>query len=145
MMGRFVLEDLTGTLPCILFADHFDRFGPLLEDEAVVIVKGFVRERGSDTEMNVDDLVPLKKATRKLLDKFELTIDEAMTRRELLDLRDFLIENHGPTPLRFRIRLPTCDALGPPSDDFTVQNTPDFVAAVEEMLGEGSLTKHYAG
>jgi hypothetical protein len=104
-----------------------------------------VRERGSDTEMNVDDLVPLKKATRKLLERVELTIDEAMTRRELLDLRDFLIENHGPTPLRFRIRLPTCDAVGPPSGEFKVQSSPGFVEALEEMLGEGSLSKHYAG
>jgi DNA polymerase III subunit alpha len=145
MMGRFVLEDLTGTLPCILFADHFDRFGSLLEDEAVVIVKGFVRERGSDTEMNVDDLVPLKKATRKLLERVELSLDAALSAAELLRLRDLLAEHAGPVPLELRIALPDRVVSIHPEPTFKVRLDPAFVEAVEDMLGEGTLTERYAG
>ena len=145
MMGRFVLEDLTGTLPCILFADFFDRFGSLLEDEAVVIVKGFVRERGSDVEMNVDDLVPLKKASRRLLEQVELSLDAALSARELLALRDLLVEHAGAVPLKLRLSLPDRVVSIRPEDSFKVRFDPGFIEAVEDMLGEGALTEHYAG
>ncbi|HEY0783550.1 MAG TPA: DNA polymerase III subunit alpha, partial [Thermoanaerobaculia bacterium] len=47
-MGRFVLEDLEGALPVTLFANQLQQFGHLLVDESVVLVKGQVRDRGSD-------------------------------------------------------------------------------------------------
>jgi DNA polymerase III subunit alpha len=44
-MGRFVLEDLEGSLPVTLFANQLQQFGSVVADEAVVLVKGQVRER----------------------------------------------------------------------------------------------------
>jgi hypothetical protein len=52
-IGRFVLEDLEGGLPVTLFANELDQFGHLLADEAVVLVKGQMRERGSEVEITV--------------------------------------------------------------------------------------------
>jgi DNA polymerase III subunit alpha len=45
-MGRFVLEDLEGSLPVTLFANQLQQFGGVVADEAVVLVKGQVRDRG---------------------------------------------------------------------------------------------------
>jgi len=141
MMGRFVLEDLTGTIPAILFADTFDRFGSLLEDEAVVIVQGFVRERGSDKELNVDEVVPLKKASRKLVNLVELVVDGTLSTKELMRLRDLLVEHHGDVPLRLRVDLEDRAVSILPREEFKVRWEPGLVERVEEMLGEGALTE----
>ena len=141
MMGRFVLEDLTGTIPAILFADTFDRFGSMLEDEAVVIVKGFVRERGSDKELNVDEMVPLKKASRKLINLVELVVDGGVSTKELMQLRDLLVEHHGDVPLRLRVDLEDRAVSIQPGAQFKVRLEPGLVERVEEMLGEGALTQ----
>ena len=58
-MGRFVLEDLEGSLPVTLFANQLQQFGHLLSDEAVILVKGQARERGSEVEITVEEIVPL--------------------------------------------------------------------------------------
>ena len=141
MMGRFVLEDLSGTIPAILFADTFDRFGSMLEDEAVVIVKGFVRERGSDKELNVDEMVPLKKASRKLINLVELVVDGGVSTKELMQLRDLLVEHHGDVPLRLRVDLEDRAVSIQPGAQFKVRLEPGLVERVEEMLGEGALTQ----
>jgi DNA polymerase III alpha subunit len=59
-MGRLVLEDLERSMPVTLFASQFQQFGHLLADEAVVLVKGQVRERGTDSEITVEEILPLK-------------------------------------------------------------------------------------
>jgi DNA polymerase-3 subunit alpha len=144
LMGRFVLEDLTGELPAILFADQYEQFGHLLEDEAVVLVKGVVRERGGDLEMNVDEVVPLKKAARRLLETVDVELDGGLTPGELQRLRDLLVEHAGDTPLRLRVRLPGCRVALSPRDGFRVRFDPGLVESVEELLGEGSVTARYA-
>jgi DNA polymerase-3 subunit alpha len=144
LMGRFVLEDLTGALPAILFADQYQQFGHLLEDEAVVLIRGVVRERGGDAEMNVDEVVPLKKAARRLLEEVEVEVDGAVSAGELLRLRDLLVEHAGDTPLRLRVRLPDCRVALAPREGFRVRFGPELVESVEELLGEGSISGRYA-
>jgi DNA polymerase-3 subunit alpha len=87
-MGRFVLEDLEGSLPVTLFANQLQQFGGVVADEAVVLVKGQLRDRngrpgqsgqtgqggggaagsggpggsgggGADVELTVEEIVPL--------------------------------------------------------------------------------------
>ena len=62
VMGRFVLEDLEGSLNVTLFADKLQKFEPFLVEEAAVLVRGQVRERGSEVEMTAEDVVPLARA-----------------------------------------------------------------------------------
>ena len=144
MMGRFVLEDLEGTIPALLFADQFQRFGHLLEDENVVVARGVPRERGSDLEVSIDELVPLKKASRKLLLGVEVELDAALSTTELLRLRDLLVEHAGETPLKLRVRLPGKRVAISPRKTFKVHLDPALVESVEGILGEGAVVEHYA-
>ena len=59
VMGRFVLEDLHGALPVTVFADQLQRFDALLVEDAAVIVKGQVRERGAENEMTLEEMTLL--------------------------------------------------------------------------------------
>ncbi len=144
LMGRFVLEDLTGSVPAILFADPYQQYGHLLEDEAVVVLKGMPQERGSELEVTVDEIVPLKKAVRRLLRSVDVEVDAGLGTRELLELRDLLIEHAGETPLRLQIRLPGRRVRVAPRESFKVRFDPELVESVEGLLGENAVTERYA-
>jgi len=68
-MGRFVLEDLEGSLSVTLFADQLQKFEPYLVEEAPVLVADRCGTRGSETEMTAGEVVHLARAAEKLGDR----------------------------------------------------------------------------
>ncbi len=143
MMGRFHLEDLDGRIAAVLFANQFQQFGRLIEDEAVLLVTGVARERGSDVELNVEQVVALDKAARKLLLAVELEIDGGLPAPEMRRLRELLIEHAGETPLRLTLTLPDRRVRIAPGDHFKVRLEPELVAALEGILGQGCVHERY--
>jgi DNA polymerase-3 subunit alpha len=143
VMGRFVLEDLTGSLPAILFADHYEQFGHQLEDEAVVVLKGVVRDRQGEMELTVDEIVPLKRAARKLLRSVEVEVDAGSGVNDLLRLKELLVEHAGETPLRFWVRVPGWRVEVAPRETFRVRFGAELERVVNELLGEGAIVARY--
>ncbi len=99
LMGRFVLEDLEGSVPVAVFADTFDRCGHLLEEEAIVIIKASVRERGSHVELGVEEVTPLDEVTRRAVALLAVDLPAGLSPAQLLRLRDVITENPGTTPV----------------------------------------------
>ena len=104
-MGRFVLEDLEGGLPVTLFANKLEQFGHLLADEAVVLVKGQVRERGSEMEITVEEIVPVKKLAGRSLNGVDLKLNPRLSTSQMLKLRDLLTEHPGDVPVVLEMQL----------------------------------------
>jgi hypothetical protein len=94
-MGRFVLEDLHGSLPAALFADAMQRYGGLLEDGAVVLVKGMIRTGGAEPELSVDEVALLEEASGRLISGLELAVVAGLPQRDMLRLRELLVENQA--------------------------------------------------
>ncbi|MDX1996120.1 MAG: DNA polymerase III subunit alpha [Thermoanaerobaculia bacterium] len=139
MMAKFVLEDLQGGLPVTLFANQYEQFGHLLKDEAVVLVKGTLRERGSELELSVEDIVSLESQARKLVTRLDLKIAPTTPRQTLRSLSDLLLEHHGRIPIRLRVALPQATVNVTTSHLYTVRHDPELVAKIEAMLGRGSV------
>ncbi len=66
LMGRFLLEDLEGSVPVAVFASQFEEYAPLLSEDAMVLVKGVARDRGSGVEMTVEE-IRLARASHRTL------------------------------------------------------------------------------
>ncbi len=144
MMGRFHLEDLEGRIPAVLFASQFQQFGRLVEDEAVVLVTGVARERGSDVELNVEQIVSLDKAARRLLLALELELDPALSGSDMLRLRELLIEHAGDTPLTLTLAFGDRRVRIAPSANYKVRFEPELLTALEGILGRGRVHERYA-
>jgi DNA polymerase-3 subunit alpha len=142
-MGRFVLEDLEGSLPVTLFANQLQQFGRFCTDEAVVLVKGQLRERGSDIELTVEDIVPLEKVSGKALAGVDLVVPGSFTRTQMISLQDLLIESSGPTPVTFHVQLPDRTVHIAPAKRFCIDFRPEVVASIEGLLGQGSVKERY--
>ncbi len=142
-MGRFVLEDLVGNLPVTLFANQLQQFGHLIADEAVILVKGQARERGSEVEITVEDIVPLSKLNVRPLSRVDLMLKPTLSQRAMLDLRDLLTQHPGDVPVTLEMQLPDRKVRIATPDTLKVQVGPALVSSIERLLGQGSIREHY--
>lgn len=141
VMGRFVLEDLNGSLPVTLFADQLQRFDALLVEDAAVIVKGQVRERGAENEMTVEEMTLLSKAVEKLVSGIRVSLDRELPRTEMLRLRDILTDHPGEVAVEFEVLVGDDLVQIAPQERFRVDVTPALFNAIEGILGPGKVRR----
>ena len=138
-MGRFVLEDLEGSLPVTLFANQLQQFGHLIADEAVILVKGQVRERGSDFELTVEDVTPLKQIASRPLSGVDLRLAPSLSQSRILELRDLLTQHPGDVPVTLEMKVGDQVVRITTQDNLKIQPGPALIASIEGLLGEGSV------
>ncbi|HKI87157.1 MAG TPA: DNA polymerase III subunit alpha [Thermoanaerobaculia bacterium] len=143
LMGRFVLEDLEGSVPVAIFSNTLEKYGHLLEDEAVVVVRGSVRVRGSDVELTGEEITSLRKASQRLLTGVEVTLARGITTGDMLRLRDLLIEHPGDVPVTIRLESEGRAISIAPEDRFRVCLDEGLAQSIAAIIGEGNLRQHY--
>ncbi|HEV8582157.1 MAG TPA: DNA polymerase III subunit alpha [Thermoanaerobaculia bacterium] len=142
-MGRFVLEDLEGSLAVTLFANQLQQFGHLLADEAVVLIKGQVRERGTDVELTVEEITPLDKLAVRPLAGVDLMLDPSVSQSQMLKLRELLTEHPGQVPVTLAMQFPDRTVRIDTKESYKIDVGPDLVSSIEGILGEGSVRERY--
>jgi DNA polymerase-3 subunit alpha len=139
-MGRFVLEDLEGGgLPVTLFDNQLQQFERLLVDEAVVLVRGQVRERGSEVEITVEEIVPVNKLAARPLAGVDLKLTPQLSTSQMLKLRDLLTEHPGEVPVTLEMQLADRTVRIATPDNLKIQLAPALVSSIEGLLGQGSI------
>jgi DNA polymerase-3 subunit alpha len=138
-MGRFTLEDFEGSLPVTLFANQLQQFGHLLEDEAVILVKGSVRERGSEVELAVEEIVKVERVDGRPVAAIDLAIPPQTPTAAMLELRDLLTQHPGTVPVTLSVQLNGKTVRVSTQDSFKVDYGPALAASIEGLLGRGSV------
>ena len=138
MRAQFSLEDEHGSVLVSLFADTLQKHDHLLQEDAVLIVKGTLRMR-AEIELNTQDIVPIGALEVQRLDHVELRIGRRVGEGDLLRLRDVLADHAGELPVRLTVDRPAGEVNVAPAPRFKVRFGPPFVAAVEAILGSGSV------
>ena len=142
-MGRFALEDLEGRIRATLFSDAMARYGQLLEPGSIVLIKGQPRERGSEWELSVEEVVELEEATRQPLASLDVQVGE-MGDRDMLELRDCLIEHHGDVPVRFELDLAEGSVRIALEKRYHVSVDDRLLASLERIVGPGKVRRRFA-
>jgi DNA polymerase-3 subunit alpha len=65
-MGKFTFEDLTGSVPAMLWPEEFAKFEELVKDDAIVFVKGTLDRRRDPAELVVSRVIPIDRAAAEL-------------------------------------------------------------------------------
>jgi DNA polymerase-3 subunit alpha len=136
-MGRFVLEDLTGTIPAAIFANQLQLCNHLLEDGAVVLVQAAVRERGGDVELSIEEMKAIERPGDRII-ALDLKVRPHVPRVELLKLRDILVEHPGTVPVKFHLDLPEGTKCIRAGESYKVDAQEELLGRLESLLGEGS-------
>ncbi|MEA2604117.1 MAG: polymerase subunit alpha [Acidobacteriota bacterium] len=142
-MGRFVLEDFEGSLAVTLFANQLQQFGHLLADEAVVLVKGQVRERGGEIELTVEEIIPLDKLAARSLAGVDLTLDPALSQSKMLKLRDLLTEHPGDVPVTIEMQFPDRVVRIATEERYKIQLNSELRSSIEGLLGPASVRERF--
>ncbi len=138
MRAVFSLEDEHGSVAVSLFADTLQKHDHLLQEDAVLLVRGTLRMR-TEVELTAAEIVPLAALELDQVESLELQIGPRVGQAELLRLRDVLAEHAGELPVRLRLQRGEERVCVDPADRFKVRYAPPLVAAVEAILGAGTV------
>src|SRR6185436_4922765 len=102
LRALFSLEDEHGSVSVSLFADTLQKHDHLLQEDAVVLVRGNVRMR-TEVELTAQEIVPLAALELEQVERLDLLIGERIGEADLLRLRDAPAEHAGELPVRLTL------------------------------------------
>jgi DNA polymerase-3 subunit alpha len=140
------IEDYTGSVEVIVFADVYARFERYLFKGGLVLVRGRIASELDQVRLVAEDVMFLEEAAQKLATSVRLHLSVEGFSRELLgDLSQMLKSQPGSCPVYLHLnigqhteviqRLPT---------PFSVSPVRDLVTAITKRFGEGSLEIRYS-
>ena len=138
--ANFDLEDMDGFVRSICWPDGMEKFGDMIQPDAVVLVRGKVDKRGED-EVNfiVDEMIPIAEADTKFTTGIHIMYDQEKHKPELINkIREVLRGYPGPRDVLFAIRLETGETVHVKSSKQRVVISPELRARLDDLLGEDS-------
>ena len=139
--ANFDLEDMGGSIRCILWPKQFIDAGEFVQADAVVIAKGRVDKRGGGDEANliIDSLIPYESLDDKFTHGIRVRIDEAKhDATNITTLREIIRGYPGKQELRLTIRLRAGDIVHLKTNHQRVNITEEMRRRIEDCLGPGS-------
>lgn len=135
LMCFATLEDLYGTIECLVFPRVYDQVGKLIQVDAVLTLRGALSLREDEApKLIVEDVYPLEAAEpapRQRVQRFYVKVED----RALLPMVQNLLSAHGgATPVRAVIEGKVYDLPAA----LRVTPGPELTAALEGLLGAGN-------
>jgi DNA polymerase-3 subunit alpha len=128
------IEDLTGTIPVVIFPRAYEKYAPLLFEDAVVIIKGKVNIDSMNDEKKVlcDIVKPLSKEKGKSR-VFHIKVDREKF-GSMPELKNIFSSYKGKEP----VYLHMDGKIIKVGEEHYVSIDPSIVSQVEELLGKDS-------
>jgi len=140
--GMFDLEDMEGLVRTICWPEDYARLGEWIVGDAVVVVSGSIdRRAGSDeTNLIVNDLVPIADVWSRPVRSVTVKLTEAMHGADTLDRLSVVVRRHpGQTPIRLVIELADGRRVLMEADRDKVAWSHSLLADLTDLLGPGAV------
>jgi DNA polymerase-3 subunit alpha len=139
-MAFVKLEDFVGTAEMLVFSSTYERFGTLLEEDAVVVACGRANAREEqETKLLCDQVLTLEDAIRTLGRGLHLAVDaERLSPNELARLRTLLVSNPGECEVRMRLHGSERE-LEMRSRNTRVLPSRDLLESLRALLGDANV------
>jgi DNA polymerase III subunit alpha len=143
-MGVFTLEDAQGGVEVVVFPEAFGKFRGLIENGALVAVRGRFERDEESSRMQASDIFALTSLRERLSRSVRITLNGNCTRATLEALWDVLAANRGDRPVAIEVDVETDGRKLRVSADVTsqirVKPSEQLLEAVERVCGAGSVT-----
>jgi DNA polymerase-3 subunit alpha len=128
------LEDLTGTIPLVVFPKAYEKFTSHLIEDAVVVVQGRLNRDARTEELNVvaENVEPLSEMEK--VRSLHVEVVDVKDKKILEKLKEILLFYKGEDPVLIYYDGKKIAA----SDKYHVDISTDLVSQIEELLGTGS-------
>jgi DNA polymerase-3 subunit alpha len=127
------MEDVTGTVPFVLFPVAYRQQMDKISDDGVVILHGNVDRRREELQVIVERVEPLKITTKRRV--LHIQLDSMQHKEDLGTLRERLLEFPGEDGITFHVAGNVVAGAG----QTKVAITPQLLVTVEELVGEGGV------
>jgi DNA polymerase-3 subunit alpha len=84
-MVKFVFDDLSGSIPAMLWPEEFARHEPLIREDAIGFVRGTLDRRREPAELVVSRFVPIEQAAAELARGVVVTVHKGSHDDEVLE------------------------------------------------------------
>ena len=142
--ANFDLEDLDGSIRCILWPDDFAKIGHLVKVDAILIARGAIDRRGGDeTNLIVNELIPLDQIDARYTKVIEVRVDwdHAKQAGILSQVREIVRAYPGNRELRLMLDLENGDRVTLRSHAVHVDLSDEMQQRLEDLLGPGSYRR----
>ena len=129
----FQLEDLEGSVECIAFPRTVHDFGPLIVEDAILVVSGALDHRGDDVKVVAREIRELELRDDSVV---RLTVPAARLTPEVVSGLKGILENHpGPAPVYLHMTDNGNTKVLKLGDDLRVEPRSSLFAELKELLG----------
>jgi len=138
--ANFDLEDMQGSIRCIVWPKGFVDCGDRIQSDAVVLAKGKVDRRGGGDEANliIDKLTPLSEIDAQHTHGMRLRLDESQHDGETIrKLREILRGYPGKQELLFSMQLAEGEVVHLKSEKYRINIVPNLRERIDDLLGAG--------
>ncbi len=140
--ANFDLEDVDGSVRCIMWPRQYAEFGHLIVPDDIVIVKGVVDRRGGGDECNIiiNELVPLSQIEDRYTTGMIVRIQESTHGLQMIPkLREVTRAYPGRRKLQLLIELSDGTAVTLDSQSQGVEINNELRNRIDDLLGGGHI------
>jgi DNA polymerase-3 subunit alpha len=140
-MAFITLEDLVGTIECVVFSDLFAQAGPLLKSDTPIFVKGNIDHNDESSKILAREICSLEQMRLQRTRAIHMTVRQDLLTQEALEQFKHLLEKYpGRLPAYLHLvdaqQRETVLALPP---DLEVELSENLISEVEKMFGASSV------
>jgi DNA polymerase-3 subunit alpha len=138
LMAVIQLEDTEGALEVVVFPDAFAEYGPLLVENAPLMVCGAVQKSEERVALLLAEAYPLDQAPALFTERISLHLPTANAKDAVLEkIRDLLRAHPGPAPVVLCLQFPGGEEIFMSTDrSFHVTPSEELIRDLEHVLGE---------
>ncbi len=140
-MAILTLDNLDGSIETVVWPDVYARHRDILHPNTAVLVCGEFSRRNEKPNLIAQAIYPLSDAPHHLAARLSIHATIAQLEENKLDrLRNILRRYPGRTPVTVCLLFPTGEKVFLETDlAFHVVASPELIAEIEHLLGEGSV------
>ncbi len=138
--ANFDLEDMQGSIRCIVWPKSFVDCGERVVADAVVLAKGKIDRRGGGDEANliIDELTLLDELDSKFTHGLRITLQENEHGKQTFTrVREILRGYPGKQEMRLSMQMTEGEVVHMRSNKYRVNVTPELRERLDDLLGEG--------
>jgi len=143
LMANFNLEDLSGSVPTIVFPNAFAKFESYLSADCPILVSGrFELEDERSHKVIVFEIEPLPGIIQRNAKSLCITACiSSLSPTSAIDLHRLLEKNSGETGVDVQLYSSLDYSINIQSSDFVkVKSSPELIKQIEIICGQGSVT-----
>jgi DNA polymerase-3 subunit alpha len=136
------LEDMAGSMRCILWSEGYEQFGQLVRPDATLVVRGAVDRRPGSEETNliVNELIPLDELDGRFTKGIVIRLHQQQHGEAgLAGLYEVLRGYPGKCELQLVVCLDDGSRVFMKSDSVRVDLNAEMRSRVDALLGPGNL------